>query len=45
MVKVELPSLPNARIKTRDGYYPNSLPGAGVPGGPEQKEQKPPEVK
>lgn len=50
-VKVELPSLSNARIKTRDGYYPNGLPGSdfglrpGTPAGPEQKEQKPPEVK
>ena len=50
-VKVELPKLPNALIKTRDGYYPNSLPGAdprlqpGVSAGPEQKEQKPPEAK
>jgi VWFA-related protein len=25
-VKVELPNLPNAIVKTRDGYYPNSLP-------------------
>ena len=27
-VKVELPRLPNALVKTRDGYYPKSLPGA-----------------
>jgi len=41
-VKVELPKLPNAIIKTRDGYYPNSLPAA-----PPQQElvARPPEVK
>jgi VWFA-related protein len=41
-VKVELPDLPNAIVKTRDGYFPNSLPGAG---GPEQGSPKPPEAK
>ena len=39
-VKVEVPSLPNALVKTREGYYPNSLPGAAGAGGPEQQEQK-----
>jgi hypothetical protein len=39
-VKVELPNLPNAIVKTRDGYYPNSLPASDVSGGAEQKEQK-----
>jgi VWFA-related protein len=42
-VKVEIPSLPNAKVKTREGYWPDSLPGSvpssvGVaPEGPEQK--------
>jgi hypothetical protein len=40
-VKVELPKLPNAYIKTRDSYYPNSLPGTGDTGAPRQPEQKP----
>jgi VWFA-related protein len=39
-VKVELPNLPNALVKTRDGYYPNSLPAAEVSGGLEQRGQK-----
>ncbi len=39
-VKVELPNLSNALIKTRDGYYPNSLPAAEVSGGLEQRGQK-----
>jgi hypothetical protein len=25
-IRVEIPSLPNARIRTRDGYYPNAPP-------------------
>ena len=32
-VKVELPKLPNARVKTRDGYYPNGPPGSTTPPG------------
>ena len=27
-IKVELPELPNTIIRTRDGYYPNGVPGA-----------------
>jgi hypothetical protein len=32
-VKVELPKLPNALVKTRDGYYPNGPPGSTTPPG------------
>jgi VWFA-related protein len=52
-VKVELPKLPNAIVKTRDGYYPNSLPAAPPqqelvarpPGGAPPAQPKPPAVK
>jgi VWFA-related protein len=27
-IKVEIPSLPNAKIHARNGYYPNAIPGA-----------------
>jgi VWFA-related protein len=40
-VKVELPNLPNALVKTRDGYYPNSLPAPEVSEGLERRGQAP----
>ena len=27
-IKVEIPTLPNAKIRARNGYYPNAIPGA-----------------
>jgi hypothetical protein len=27
-IKVEIPTLPNAKIYARSGYYPNAIPGA-----------------
>jgi hypothetical protein len=27
-IKVEIPTLPNAKIHARNGYYPNAIPGA-----------------
>lgn len=27
-IKVEIPTLPNAKIRARSGYYPNAIPGA-----------------
>ena len=31
-IKVEIPTLPNAVIHARNGYYPNAIPGATVSG-------------
>jgi VWFA-related protein len=31
-IKVEIPSLPNAKIHARNGYYPNAIPGAATSG-------------
>jgi VWFA-related protein len=31
-IKVELPEIPNAKIKYRDGYYPNGVPGTAQAG-------------
>src|SRR5271157_2472923 len=32
-IKVEIPTLPNVKIRARDGYYPGAIPGAAAAAG------------